>query len=733
MKKLSFILLFSFIHMLSFGQALVDNPCNLPSPAGAQWPLDGVCYATSTAGFSALTNPGTCNAGNRDDGWAWFVGDGNNITVTYNPDASFDAILHVYSAVAPCTVTQIGCSDNIGNGVSETVTITPSVAGQVYFVRIQRFNSNNTMTGCLSVTSAGGGGCPNCANGIQDCAETGIDCGGPDCPPCSMNCTDNNDCTSPAPITLNPSGGADVCINDCNTGASPGPNFPGNNCYDLPNSTVWYSITTDATASTIDITLTSGTMSTTPEFTVFTNVCGPYTIVNCTEGAGGTASATGIPVAANTTYIIAVSNVNGSAGTFNLCVAQDPDNSACNTDNTFVMTSSSMGSPQGGPYQPGEQVNFCYTLTNWQQINCNYIGAFVPSFGNCWDPASFDAQGMPVNITTPLAVNGVIQPCPPCPPGPPCGPCAWSGCVGQPAGSWVWFPAGTATYNVNGYYPAGTPMPAGWYFLSSYDPITGNCTPTPTDPNNTYGDGNFPACGTNTFNYTICFTLIAGSDPNNNDCFVGMKTFADGEFGAWNNIGCTVDALALISGVLPVTLSHFDAKYNSKTSVVELVWITSSEINNDFFTIEKSIDGETFEVVGIVKGAGNSSEIKSYNSLDKSPYIGTSYYRLKQTDFDGSFEYSDLVPVDVEGDISNPTIYPNPITNNGVLEFSTNSTEVTVVTIYDVSGRIILSNQHTTNKGINKIQLETTALTNGMYFISLKIGNNKTNLKFIKE
>lgn len=185
--------------------------------------------------------------------------------------------------------------------------------------------------------------------------------------------------------------------------------------------------------------------------------------------------------------------------------------------------------------------------------------------------------------------------------------------------------------------------------------------------------------------------------------------------------------------VLPVKLLNFNANYNTKNSQVELDWKTVTEINNDYFTIEKSIDGEIFEVVGIVDGAGNTSSVKSYQATDNNPIIGTSYYRLKQTDFDGQFEYSDLVPVKVEGTISNPTIYPNPITNNGVLEFSTNSTEITVVTVYDVSGRIVLSNQHLTNKGINKIQLETNELTNGMYFISLKNGNSKTNLKFIKE
>ena len=185
--------------------------------------------------------------------------------------------------------------------------------------------------------------------------------------------------------------------------------------------------------------------------------------------------------------------------------------------------------------------------------------------------------------------------------------------------------------------------------------------------------------------------------------------------------------------VLPIKLLNFNAKYEEKSGNVILDWKTISEINNDYFSVEKSIDGENFEVVSIIDGAGNSSEIRSYNSLDKNPYVGTSYYRLKQTDFDGKFEYSDLVPVKIEDVISNPTVYPNPVTNNGVLEFSTNSTEVTVVTVYDVSGRIVLSNQHLTNKGINKIQLETSELTNGMYFISLKNGNSKTNLKFIKE
>ncbi|PKP45928.1 MAG: hypothetical protein CVT95_07900 [Bacteroidetes bacterium HGW-Bacteroidetes-12] len=185
--------------------------------------------------------------------------------------------------------------------------------------------------------------------------------------------------------------------------------------------------------------------------------------------------------------------------------------------------------------------------------------------------------------------------------------------------------------------------------------------------------------------------------------------------------------------VLPITLSHFDAKYNPETNAVELDWATVSEINNEFFTVEKSVDGVTFEVVSIVKGAGNSSAFQDYNSLDEKPYIGTSYYRLKQTDFDGSFEYSNMVPVRVEKEISDVTIYPNPVSGNGTLSLNVLEKGITTIVIYDIAGRQVYSQQHNTNKGANTISLETNLFSNGMYFISVTNGTANENLKFIKE
>ena len=79
---------------------------------------------------------------------------------------------------------------------------------------------------------------------------------------------------------------------------------------------------------------------------------------------------------------------------------------------------------------------------------------------------------------------------------------------------------------------------------------------------------------------------------------------------------------------------------------VNLAWTTASETNNDYFTIQKSKDAQIFEDVFVVDGAGNSSTIINYFDIDKSPYTGISYYRLKQTDFDGHVSYSNIVPIE---------------------------------------------------------------------------------------
>ncbi len=170
------------------------------------------------------------------------------------------------------------------------------------------------------------------------------------------------------------------------------------------------------------------------------------------------------------------------------------------------------------------------------------------------------------------------------------------------------------------------------------------------------------------------------------------------DYAPYGTVVNTVNKTAKISGIigfsdfilfkgsivsLPIELLDFNAIKNS--NVIDINWATAAEINNDFFTIEKSSNGLEFETVTIVKGAGNSSNKIEYYTVDDNPYKGISYYRLKQTDYDGKFTFSKLVAVDFTETSNNLSfdIFPNPISQNESTNIRINQfqpeTEVLVV------------------------------------------------------
>nr|MBA3705031.1 T9SS type A sorting domain-containing protein [Bacteroidota bacterium] len=141
---------------------------------------------------------------------------------------------------------------------------------------------------------------------------------------------------------------------------------------------------------------------------------------------------------------------------------------------------------------------------------------------------------------------------------------------------------------------------------------------------------------------------------------------------------------------LPIELLSFtaDPVNNSYTRVK---WTTATETNNDFFTVEKSRDGINFENIGIVDGGGNTISVLNYSLIDDSPYKGVSYYRLKQTDFDGKFSYSHLIAVEFGNNIDNFrfNLYPNPINigENIIFSIKGNVGDEVIVVVYDVTGK----------------------------------------------
>jgi len=171
---------------------------------------------------------------------------------------------------------------------------------------------------------------------------------------------------------------------------------------------------------------------------------------------------------------------------------------------------------------------------------------------------------------------------------------------------------------------------------------------------------------------------------------------------------------------LPVKLISFNAIVNDK--YVDLMWITLTEINNDYFTIERSKNGINWEEIETVTGAGNSSTRLEYFKSDYEPYSGVSYYRLKQTDFDGAYTYSNIVTVNIySADITDINVYPNPVKAGSNLTIDLiNYTQASIeVELLDVTGRVVLNEKYNNNQIIS---LEISSqLEAGIY--SLRIGN----------
>ncbi|MFN5418496.1 MAG: lectin-like domain-containing protein [Flavobacteriia bacterium] len=137
--------------------------------------------------------------------------------------------------------------------------------------------------------------------------------------------------------------------------------------------------------------------------------------------------------------------------------------------------------------------------------------------------------------------------------------------------------------------------------------------------------------------------------------------------------------------LLPIELLYFDAKLNEKQTV-NLTWETASERNNDYFTIEKSMTGSDWEYLGNVDGAGTTSTPHSYYLEDLNPAFGNNYYRLKQTDFNGNYVYSDIKNVNLPFS-DNIQIYPNP-SNNKISFNGYDLSSCKGITIYSLTGKI---------------------------------------------
>jgi hypothetical protein len=179
-----------------------------------------------------------------------------------------------------------------------------------------------------------------------------------------------------------------------------------------------------------------------------------------------------------------------------------------------------------------------------------------------------------------------------------------------------------------------------------------------------------------------------------------------------------------VTNPLPITLSEFSVKKDKEKSLIQ--WTTISEINNDYFIVERSNDAENFYEISKVKGAGNSNTILNYQVKDYSPLSGTNYYRLKQVDFDGSYTYSDIKALNFEKNLS-PTVY---YYDNKLHINATDVIHNLQIEIYDVCGKLIYQNNQYCNSNTITVNINQN-LENGMYIAVIRTEEQQNSYKFV--
>ncbi len=176
---------------------------------------------------------------------------------------------------------------------------------------------------------------------------------------------------------------------------------------------------------------------------------------------------------------------------------------------------------------------------------------------------------------------------------------------------------------------------------------------------------------------------------------------------------------------LPVELISFSASCQNNENV-KLMWSTASEKNNDHFIIERSLGDNSWSEIAQIQGAGNSQNIINYSYVDEQSIRGTSYYRLIQVDFDGNETVYDIKSVTCGSGSSSIVAYPNPAQNNLTVEISS-MTDLgeTIISLSDVSGKIIIQKIIDIEHGQTMIPFNTSELSTGSYFVTMTSTNEQ--------
>jgi len=185
------------------------------------------------------------------------------------------------------------------------------------------------------------------------------------------------------------------------------------------------------------------------------------------------------------------------------------------------------------------------------------------------------------------------------------------------------------------------------------------------------------------------------------------------------------------AGEVPVELVSFNASVDK--NVVDLRWITSTELNNSGFEVERRSGNTSYEKIAFVQGNGTTTQVKGYSYSDELNQTGTYYYRLKQIDFDGTFEYSNEIMVSVialPGQYALAQNYPNPFNPSTSIEYVISQEGFVNLSVFNLLGQKVaeLINEVKEN-GNHNVVFDASKLSSGTYIYTLSVNGNAVTKK----
>jgi hypothetical protein len=681
----------------------------------------------------ALIAPSCGTGQNRDDGWYSFVASSSEITIE-EVSADRDHLIQVRTACGGGTALPGGCDESAAN-VLNVVNLTGLTIGTTYCIQLQRRSGNNgnNMNGTICVYET-----PN-----PDVPWPGLDLG-------------TLSCTSTTSISDNTTG----AVVDCTVSSS------GDHIYQFT--------TTQISALTIDL-CASGFDTEVHLFSLGDGACN-VAPMNSNDDACGVQSTLYESCLAIGTYVIVIEGSGAATGAYSFdltldncgCPVPPPNDEACTatplavntscvmtSDNNTNATSSAVASP-GCAGWAGADVWYSVTvpaggwLTFETSAGTMTNGGMAIYSGTCAAPTLIecDDNDGPGNMAqierqdlTPGSTvwirhwenggnfEGTYNICvhePDCSTNLTNDFCEDAGILNPSAGST--FASSTAALytndnpdNVEGPF-CGTIQNNSWYqFVATATthsfPITtvagctqgiqaqvydysggsGSCCHSFASVSNCYNPGNTSLGTVTATGLTIGNTYILMIDG-----YAGAN--CDFAISGWT-----------ATNILPVEVVNFEVKETAKFNHV--MWKTKSELNSQWFIVERSTDGINFTEIGKVDAAGNSSVEKNYFYKDYDILYPKLYYRLKEVDNDGSFEYSDAIMV-MRTDLE-MSVYPNPTTGainiNFYIQFEGNYT----IRYTDAIGRVIVEEIKVSTGNSTYSSLVLTNLPTGVYFMEV--------------